>query len=54
MRTASMLSRATLRRAARRNPDGVRRLAVALRLRIDGMSARQVAALVYWRLSRRG
>lgn len=49
-----MLSRGTLRRASVRCPDGVMRLAMALGLRVAGMSPRQAANLIYWRLSRRG
>lgn len=49
-----MLSRGTLRRASRRCPEGVMRLARALGLCVAGMSPRQAANLIYWRMSRRG
>jgi len=48
------MRRGTLRRAARINPRGLLRLARFLRLRVEGMSPRQVANLVYWRITRDG
>ena len=47
-----MLKRSTLKRAAKNNPKGLRRLAKFLRLKIDSMSNKQVANLVAWRLHR--
>ncbi|MDI1433872.1 hypothetical protein [Polyangium sorediatum] len=46
------MRRGTLRKAARLNPGGLLRLARFLRLRVEGMSLRQVASLVYWRITR--
>jgi len=48
-----MVTRADLNEARRRNPEGLRRLARWLKLRIDGMSDRQIAKLVWWLLTRR-
>jgi len=41
-----------LRKAARRNPDGVKRLAEWLDLYTDGYSARRIANLIRWRVTR--
>ncbi|WP_170228803.1 hypothetical protein [Polyangium fumosum] len=46
------MRRGTLRKAACLNPGGLLRLARFLRLRVEGMSPRQVASLVYWRITR--
>ena len=43
------ISRRQLRKA---KPENLIRLANALKLRTSGMSHRQVAALVYWRITR--
>lgn len=48
-----MLVRRSLRKASRLCPDGVYRLARFLGLRYLGMSPRQTAALIAWRLNPR-
>jgi hypothetical protein len=40
-------------RASRANPLAVIRFAESLRLRIASMSPRQIARLIYWRITRR-
>lgn len=46
-----IMRRSTLLKA---KPEYVVRLAKWLRLHIDGMSAHQIAKLVYWRITRSG
>lgn len=36
----------------RASPENLIRLAKSLRLRIEGMSHKQIASLVYWRITR--
>jgi hypothetical protein len=43
------ISRRQLRKS---KPENLLRLAKVLKLRTDGMSHRQIAALVYWRITR--
>lgn len=45
------MRRSTLLKA---KPENVVRLAHYLKLHIDGMSIRQIAKLVYWRITRTG
>ena len=47
------LSRKTLRKSAKENPEGLVRLAKFLKLTITGMSLRQVADLIRWRITRK-
>lgn len=47
-----LLTSHRLKHAARVNPDGLRRLARFMKLHIDGMSNRQVASLIRWRVTR--
>jgi len=48
-----VVKKSELNEAKRRNPTGLRRLARSLRLRIDGMSDKQIVQLVWWLLTRR-
>jgi hypothetical protein len=43
------MKRITLRKA---NPDNLIRLAMWLKLDVDGMSHRQIASLIHWRITR--